>query len=175
MEISFAVPNTRSEMAALGSVLHTCMAKTPLETAAGARKLLGVLGRGAEGWGHSLGRTQLVPGLRKDTAGARAREGPGLLSATAQGPWQPSCPSPLSQESLCPAQLGGAQDGIWGQPSHPVLTLAPSSPPFTLCPAARWCPPWYLGNGPSSSLFVFLAFLPAGSHPPSPELLGLCR
>lgn len=99
MEIYFALSNASSEMAALGSVLQTCMAKTALGVAAGARKLLGVLGQGAQRWGHSSGRAQVMPGLRKDTGDARAQEGhsPGALAAL------------LPQENL-PAQLGKPQE-----------------------------------------------------------------
>lgn len=98
MEIYFALSNTRSEMAALGSESHTCMARTPLAAAAGARQLLGVLGQGAGGWGHSLGRAQLMPGLRKDTVTARAplRHSPGALAA-------------LLPQLPVPAQLGRPQ------------------------------------------------------------------
>lgn len=114
--------NTRSEMAALDSVLHTCMARTPLEVAAGAGKLLGVLGQGAECWGHSLGRTQLMmPGLRKDTVPARAP----LSHSPAPYPRRACQPVPS------PARKAPG-DAIWGQPSHPVPMLAPSSAAFTL-------------------------------------------
>lgn len=163
MEISFALSDSRSEMAALGSVVHTCMAKTPLEVAAGARKLLGVLGWRAECWGHSLGRAELMPGLRKDTATARAplSRSPGALAAL------------LPQGSL-PARAQPTSEGPRGCNLGTALPPCPNVwPQLSTLQAARWCPPCYLGTRPSSSLFVFLAFLLAGSHPPSPEL-GLC-
>lgn len=116
MEISFALSDSRCAMAALGSVSHTCMAKTPVEVATGARKLQGVLGWGAECWSHSLGWTRPMPGLRKVTATARAP-----LSHT-QGPWQPSCPRGCNLGTALPPC-----PNVWPQ----LSTLQ----------AARWCPP----------------------------------
>lgn len=106
-EIYYALSNTRSEMAALGSVLHTCIAKTPREVAAGVRKLLGVLGQElsaeATAWeGHSYcpGSSQPQP------------RGPAALL--------PQLPVPGEPASLCPAQL--RTQGMEFGDSPPILS-----------------------------------------------------